>query len=288
MGTIWKCAQLNWRVFTLGIRGRWLSLPDIERGYDQVAQTYEQEWLCHLHKVTDDLLRHLPPPPDKGGILDLGCGTGYTTGFLARQYPDSPITAIDVSKGMLAIARKNIPEMNVMFEYGDMLAYLRKQRDASYPLILSAWALGYSNPAAVIRESSRLLKTGGHFALVVNRLDTLGPVFRIFQQCMHRFPECVQKALWPRFPKSFTEIASHFAKTELHTVWHDENRILLNLPESEKPLDWLLKTGVLAGFDQVLPLQANREINQYFNEQLQENQEPIAHHYIAAIAKKHG
>jgi len=55
MGTIWKCAQLNWRVFTLGIRGRWLSLPDIERGYDQVAQTYEQEWLCHLHKVTDDL-----------------------------------------------------------------------------------------------------------------------------------------------------------------------------------------------------------------------------------------
>ena len=44
-----------------------------------------------------------------------------------------------------------------------------------------------------------------------------------------------------------------------------------------------MKTGVLAGFDQVMPLHDNSEIVEYFNKTLRESKEPVEHHYFMGV-----
>ena len=39
-------------------------------------------------------------------ILDLGCGTGFTTAELERRYPATPVRAVDISAGMVAEAER--------------------------------------------------------------------------------------------------------------------------------------------------------------------------------------
>jgi trans-aconitate 2-methyltransferase len=51
-----------------------------------------------------DLLSHLPPRTP-GMIVDLGCGTGTSTSWLARRFPDATIIAVDPSPRMLDHAR---------------------------------------------------------------------------------------------------------------------------------------------------------------------------------------
>src|SRR6185295_11189534 len=59
--------------------------------------------------------------PDLGAahVLDLGCGTGYLEQFLARRC--GHVTAVDVSAGMLAVARRKHPE--VRFVEQDVYAF---------------------------------------------------------------------------------------------------------------------------------------------------------------------
>ena len=57
------------------------------------------------------LSRHLGPGMS---VLELGCGTGYFTGELARSGAD--IVAIDVSPELLEIAKANCSAPNVRYE----------------------------------------------------------------------------------------------------------------------------------------------------------------------------
>jgi ubiquinone/menaquinone biosynthesis C-methylase UbiE len=54
-----------------------------------------------------------------GPALDVGCGTGLQTMELVRFGLDD-VTCVDLSPGMLAVARKSLPQLN--FTVGSMLA----------------------------------------------------------------------------------------------------------------------------------------------------------------------
>jgi SAM-dependent methyltransferase len=58
-------------------------------------------------------------------ILDLACGTGSLTLTLARLYPQAEVIGVDISPGMLAVARQNASGeglANVMFYEHDILS----------------------------------------------------------------------------------------------------------------------------------------------------------------------
>ena len=57
-------------------------------------------------------------------LLEVACGTGYWTQFLASVAPS--IVAIDSSAEMLAIARARVKASNVSFEIGDAYALPRR------------------------------------------------------------------------------------------------------------------------------------------------------------------
>jgi len=289
MNAFWEqclgCARLNLRVLTHAARGQWLSAREFSTGYDRVADSYDAQWLSHLCAVTSELLNSTSDAPP-GPILDLGCGTGYTTAHLAERYPDRRILAVDISEGMLEKARRRCPAQTVEFRRQEMLEAVQATSPESVALIVSAWSLGYSKPKEIIHAIGKALAPGGVFAFVVNRMDTLSPVFTAFRRCMVKFPEQVQCALWPRFPRDWDNLAPNFARAGLVTLWQKENAIPLEPPEPEAILPWLLQTGVLAGFDAVLPLREGGPAAEYVEAQLEQCAEPLEHHYIAGILRK--
>lgn len=285
LSTVMNLFKLNWHVFLLALQGKWLSRADYAAGYDRIASEYDRYWLSQLKKVTDVFLRHIPRLPH-GHIIELGCGTGYITASLSTDFPRCSVSAIDLSMNMQSEARKKVLARNVEFVCADMLDFLTQSPDNSASMIVSGWAIGYSKPSRIIRESSRVLSRGGILAFVVNYRDTLKPVFHAYRKCMMRFPASVRKALIPRFPVSYASLESILEKNGFEVVWHEEGSHAIERPKGENGhREWLLKTGVLAGFDSMLPLRNDGPVAEYFDKLLSESREPITHHYIALVAK---
>jgi ubiquinone/menaquinone biosynthesis C-methylase UbiE len=221
--------------------------------------------------------------------LDLGCGTGYTTAYLAGTYPDHAIIAVDISECMLEQAQQKIDGRNVEMLCTDMLQFLRPQPSNSAAMIVSGWAIGYSRPHQVIAEAARVLKPGGTLAFVVNYADTLRPVWRAFRRCMQRFPEQVRLAYIPHFPRKWKRLRRTLSSAGFSIDYHDEGEHIITPPadvDEHGIVPWLLQTGVLAGFDQMLPLTDSEPLVDYFEQQIKQEHEPITHHYVMVLARR--
>jgi 16S rRNA G1207 methylase RsmC len=60
-----------------------------------------------LDKGTAVLLRHVPPPPPQGSLLDLGCGWGPIALTLGLLSPQAQVYAVDVNERSLDLVRTN-------------------------------------------------------------------------------------------------------------------------------------------------------------------------------------
>lgn len=253
--------------------------------YDALAPDYDQNWLSHLQPTTLKLMEQLPQHTE-GRILDLGCGTGFTTEWLAKQYPHAVVLAQDISEGMLEEARNRVQANTVSFACGDMLDFMNSQSSKSATLAVSAWAIGYSNPRKILKEAYRILEPGGRFAFVVNLMDTLRPVYVAFRKTMQRYPEKLHALSNPRFPVSWKQLEKKANGCGFETEWSDEG--MFEICEADQiSLPWLLGTGILAGFDAMLPLKQDAEAAAYFEHNLKSQNEPLVHNHIMAILRKH-
>ncbi|MCP3965346.1 MAG: class I SAM-dependent methyltransferase [Lentisphaerae bacterium] len=272
------CAKLNWQMFKNVIAERWLNNSDFENGYDSLAEHYDSNWLIHLKSVTSQLLDGLPLET-QGSILDLGCGTGYTTQWLEQNFPDNEIAAVDISSGMLDQAKKICQRSR--FYHDDMLDFMQSQPSNSAGMIVSGWAVGYSNLPKLLNECARVLTPGGRFAFVVNYADTLEPVFYAYKHCMAQFPGKVKKALNVHFPQNWQSLEKLLSLSCFTTEFKKEGCIAIAPPTGKSStLNWLLKTGTIAGFDKVLPLAEDNEIADFFEQKLRECPAPLEHQYI--------
>jgi trans-aconitate methyltransferase len=278
------CLRLNGKLAALALSQNWIGSKEVAASYDALAPGYEQNWLAHLRPVTEELLEKVPDPGNRL-ILDLGCGTGFTTRQLSRRFPANDIQAQDISSGMLAVAAEKCPSEKISFNLSDMLAFMTAQPSGSAGLVVSAWAIGYSNPRKILKESFRALEPGGTFAFVVNIMQTLRPVYIAFRKTMQRYPEKLSALTWPRFPASWTAVEKQARTIGFKTLDHQSGQFQVRAA-GEASLDWLLKTGILAGFDAMLPLTENPQLSEYFDHCLKQQTEPLEHHYIMAVLQK--
>lgn len=280
-----RCLRLNARMGGLVLRNRWLRESQFAAGYDRVADGYESQWMAQIRPVTDTLLAWLPREIPPGSLLDLGCGTGYTTAELLRRYRGRPLAALDLSSGMLAAARRRVGDVpQVTWLHEDMLAHLRRRPSGGTALIVSTWAIGYSRHRQVVREAGRVLVPGGTLAFVVNYADTLRPVFDAFHRCLARFPGRIRLALWPDFPRDWQSLRSSLDAAGLDVRQHADGNHPVQPPANTPCFDWLLTTGVLAGFDAVLPLHEPGPVADFMREELSRLSVPLTHHYASVLA----
>ena len=79
-------------------------LPDVELDLVADAGVFSGK---QLDPGTRILLRHAPPPPIEGDLLDLGCGYGPIALTVARRNPDATVWAVDVNERALALVERN-------------------------------------------------------------------------------------------------------------------------------------------------------------------------------------
>ncbi len=93
-------------------------------------------------------------------ILDLGCGAGFLSHYLAGQGHE--VTGIDLSQKSLETAQKHDPTHRVKYvrSSADEVPF----EDESFDVVSAMDLLEHvHNPASVIKEASRLLKKNGLF-----------------------------------------------------------------------------------------------------------------------------
>src|SRR5262245_50938454 len=88
--------------------------------YDAVAEAYNQQFGDELDGKPLDraVLNALVELVGTGVIADVGCGPGHVTRYLAHHNGD--IVGIDLSPGMIAVARAHAPEL--LLTVGSMLS----------------------------------------------------------------------------------------------------------------------------------------------------------------------
>src|SRR5688572_25001357 len=87
-------------------------MDDVERVFDSMAADYDElePWYEHLYARVHTILRQTlgqPAPAETAAALDAGCGTGFQTAVL--QALGYRAHGLDVSAGLLAVARRRLP-----------------------------------------------------------------------------------------------------------------------------------------------------------------------------------
>ncbi len=95
-----------------------------------------------------------------GDILDVGCGDGQYTSFLAKTYKNSQILAIDSSPEMIAHARDYWTSKNLSFEVQRIEKY---QQSYMFDFVLSFWCLQWTKIEVALANIYEALKIEGRF-----------------------------------------------------------------------------------------------------------------------------
>jgi ubiquinone/menaquinone biosynthesis C-methylase UbiE len=113
-------------------------------------------------------------------VLELGCGQGDLTLQLLER--GSRLTALDVSAGMVAVAKRRaeifVTEAPAHFEVGD--AQATGFPDKSFDLIVGKWIVHHLDVEAIARETRRLLRPSGQALFIENQATN--PVLRLTRE----------------------------------------------------------------------------------------------------------
>ena len=83
----------------------------VEAGYDRIGERYTEE--RGKFDIRNELKEFCSKLPPNGKVLDAGCGTGIPVGrHLIRN--GFEVVGIDISKTMVATARRNLPEAMIL------------------------------------------------------------------------------------------------------------------------------------------------------------------------------
>jgi len=135
--------------------------PEIAAAYNEWAETYDTD-----HNRTRDLAGHVLRQVDLTlagrRVIEVGCGTGRNTEWLAREAAGAPeIVGVDFSEAMLARARERIGDSRVHFIQHDIRTSW-PLADAAADLVIVMLVLEHVEMLQpVFAEAARVLNTGG-------------------------------------------------------------------------------------------------------------------------------
>ncbi len=172
------------------------------------AEIYDHQVDMLFSGSTDAMRRSLLKPLDsffKGKkdfkILELGCGAGSFTQFLAKTFPGANITAVDLSAPYLKKAQENLSDFdNINFHLGkgEDLDF----KDEAFDAVVSVF-LFHELPLQIrkelISESKRVLRNGGFFGLVDSlQLDDTSEL----NWALNEFPKSFHEPFYKNYIKN--------------------------------------------------------------------------------------
>lgn len=131
---------------------------DVAAAYDRWASVYDSD-RNPTRDLDGDVLRRECPESVSGDVLEVGCGTGKNTAWLAGRARS--LTAMDFSEGMLARARGHVRDTGVRWVHHDIREPWPLPGQ-SFDLVLVNLVLEHvQDVAPVMQEAARVLRTGG-------------------------------------------------------------------------------------------------------------------------------
>ncbi|MEQ1508639.1 MAG: class I SAM-dependent methyltransferase, partial [Myxococcota bacterium] len=128
-------------------------------GYDRLAAAYaDRLWTELDDKPIDRWLLERVAREAVGPVLDVGCGPGHVTAFLAAHGADA--RGLDLAPGMVEVARARSP--GLAFQVGDLRAL--PYPDATLGAVVAAYSLIHvprDQLVAAVAELARVLRPGG-------------------------------------------------------------------------------------------------------------------------------
>ena len=136
-----------------------LAGTDVAAGYDRWSAQYDND--RNLTRDLDGVVLRTHPRLDIAGrsALEIGCGTGKNTEWLARHA--AGVVAIDFSAGMLKVAAERVQQTHVRFVQHDV-----RERwpvaDRSIDVIVGNLVLEHVEDLGhIYAEAARVLRAGG-------------------------------------------------------------------------------------------------------------------------------
>ena len=192
----------------------------IQEAYNDWSETYDTDENLTRdldQKVTREALASL----HFNSILEIGCGTGKNTSFLA-QIGES-LYAVDFSQGMIEKAKEKVQAENVRFSTMD-IAQKWNFEAQSFDLIVCNLVLEHIEELSFIfSEASRVLKEKGGFFI-----DELHP-FKQYEGKKARFyrgEETIEVEAFVHHISDFLRAATNhgLSLVKLNEYWHEKDQ----------------------------------------------------------------
>ena len=192
----------------------------IQKAYNEWSATYDSDENLTRdldQKVTRDALANL----QFNSILEIGCGTGKNTVFLAQI--GTRVHALDFSEGMIEKAKKKVQAENVRLSVAD-LTQKWPCENRSYDLIVCNLVLEHIKDLSLIfSEAFRVLEEEGRF--LVNELHP----FRQYEGKKARFGKGEEVTEIPAFVHHISDFLNAALNNELTLVklnewWHEDDQ----------------------------------------------------------------
>jgi SAM-dependent methyltransferase len=113
-------------------------------------------------------------PADMAGLdaVELGCGTGYVSAWMARR--GARVTGIDISTAQLATARRLMAAHGLAITFLEENAEATGLPDASFDFAISEYGAAiWCDPERWLPEAHRILRPGGTLVFLGNHPMTL-------------------------------------------------------------------------------------------------------------------
>lgn len=196
------------------------------RVFDEVAADYDAARPAYPAAATERLATecHLS---GSSRVLEIGCGTGQATRALAGH--GCAVRCLEPGRRLAAIARRNLaawPGVEVVeaaFETADEPA-------AAYDAVVSATAFHWIDPEHSYAGAARLLRPGGHLALLTNAHTAGGSEDEIAEDLQALHARLAPELGGWRFPTVRQVVGSASAGGDVAAVWTRVDRRLADPP----------------------------------------------------------
>lgn len=260
----------------------------LKTSYNQIANSYNTYWTKKTHILSEKMLQQLNPPKD-GKSLDLTCGTGFVTNKLF-ELTGGDVTGVDFSEGMINVAKENYSP-NCSFIQYDILNYLKKQPSKTYDVVTCAWGLGYLPSYKVIKEISRILRSGGKIGIIDNNIFNNREIVSKIIMALAEEPEALQHLVRFHYLPTAGSLTWRMRLNGLKIInsWNGLN--IYKFPDGKKAMEQFINSGAAAGIEQMINEKYKLKIINRTGELLDKKYEtkdyvPIMHRYFAAVGVK--